>query len=221
VAKRVKFVDEWDRKAIVQAPSPTEVEAMFADIAGPQMVPCLDMFINATAATGVSMQLSDGRWQLPGKMITDSGATFGVTFELPCRSIGLSYSSCSVLLVLADGSNVHILGITAPVKLVFGRGTPFERTLMYRFLVLPGEGKHYNWLIAKNALLELGAYVDPHECAFYYRSASSKHALPVKCSVPLDQADPADCLHTLQPFVATLQTLDKPAAVAAAGCLCA
>jgi hypothetical protein len=124
--------------------------------------------------------------------------------------------------VLADSSNVRILGITEPVKLVFARGTKYERIIMYRFLVLPGEGKHYKWLVAKNALLELGAYVDPVESAFYYRTApakdSPKHALPVKCYVPIEQADPADCLHMLQPVVAvTLPSLQP--AVGTAGLL--
>jgi hypothetical protein len=32
---------------------------------------------------------------------------------------------------------------------------------------------------------------------------SHKHALPVKCFVPIEQADPADCLHMLQPVAGT------------------
>lgn len=223
LAKRLRFSDELDMRNAIQAPSLTEVEAMMAEMEYAQQVPCLDTFINNSAATGISMQLSDGRWQMPSKAITDSGATCGVTFEASCKGVGLAYSECGVTLVLADGSSVRILGMTDAVKLVLARGTPFERTIVYRFLVLPGEGKHYNWLIAKNALLELGAFVDPAESAFFYRvragSDSSKHSVPVRCSVDIDQADPADCLHMLQPVVATLWTEQEPAAEAA-GCLC-
>lgn len=224
VAKRLRFVDERDMQLAVQAPSSAEVEAMLAELEYSQLVPCLDTFVNMSAATGVSMQLPDGRWQLPGMMITDSGATFGVTFDASCNAVGLSYTGCGVTLVLADSSNVRILGITAPVRLVFARGTHNERVIMYRFLVLPGEGKHYKWLVAKNALLELGAFVDPAEAAFYYRTGvskdSPKHALPVKCSVPIEQADPADCLHVLQPVVATVLPAQEPAAEPAAGHPC-
>lgn len=159
------------------------------------------------------MQLPDGRWQLPSKVVTDTGATFGVSFEASCKGVGLQYSTCGVSLVLADNSNVRILGITDPVKLVLARGTANERSILYRFLVLPGEGKHYRWLVAKNALLELGAYVDPAESAFCYRTLpakdSPKHTLPVNCSVSVDQADPADCLHMLQPVVAVMLQSDE------------
>ena len=223
LVKKLKFVDEHDMQAAVQAPSAPEFEAMLAELEYSQQVPCLDTFVNMSSATGISLQLPDGRWQLPSMVVTDSGATFGVTFEASCKGVGLTYSTCGVSLVLADGSNVRILGITEPVKLVFARGTAYERTILYRFLVLPGEGKHYRWLVAKNALLELGAYVDPAESAFYYRTLPSKdslkHALPVKCSVMLDQADPADCLHMLQPVVAVMLPSDMPA-VETAGLLC-
>jgi hypothetical protein len=120
-------------------------------------------------------------------------------------------------LVLADGQPVKVVGITPAVRLVFARGTPFERAIQYRFLVLPGKGTHYNWLIAKNALLELGAYVDPVTSTFHYRvdpvDAARTHSVPVRSSMPISEADPADCLHTLHPIVATL----RPAAARGTG----
>jgi hypothetical protein len=63
------------------------MEAMLAELEYSQQVPCLDTFVNNNSAADVSVQLSDGRWHLPAMMITDSGATFGVTFEVPCKGI--------------------------------------------------------------------------------------------------------------------------------------
>ena len=208
LAKRLRFAD--DRKLAIQAKTSGKVEAMIVELQLANQVPCLDTFVNMTAATGVSMQLPDGRWQLSRLVITDSGATYGVAFEDAYKSVGLAFTSCGVVLILADTSKVHILGMTDPVKLLFARGTVHERAIMYRYIVLPGSRKHYNWLIAKNALLELGAYVDPLESSFVYRVSTQagdpKHALPVKCSVPLDEADPADCIHMLQPVVAVMSS---------------
>lgn len=221
LSNRVRFVDEADQRAAIQAPTPREVAAMLAELQhSADFVPCLDTFTNMTAAAGVSIQLPDGRWQLPDAMITDSGATFGVAFQNSARDISLRYSPASVTLVLADGKKIEILGISDPVRLVFARGTEHERAITYRFIMLPGEGKYYKWLVAKNALLEVGGYVDPAASVFCYRTRagldSPVHTLPVRCRVPAADAEIGDCLHMLQPeVVAAIPSLAQPAAAVA------
>jgi hypothetical protein len=74
VGQRVQRVDEFDQLPTAQAPTRAQVESMLAALDAPeQAVACLDTFVNLTAATGVSMQLPDDRWQLPNMVITDSG----------------------------------------------------------------------------------------------------------------------------------------------------
>ena len=213
--KRLRYCDEADQRALQQAQTAEEEAAAIAALAQPDAVPCLDTFINLNAATGLSFQLPDGRWQLPALVVVDSGATFGVGWADAARDIGLRYSPSPVSLVLADGTKSGIAGLSDPVKLVFARGTAAERTITYRFIILEGKGQYYNWLIGKNALLELGAYVDPAESAFVYRQPQGMHKLPVRCMIPAEEAAPTDCLYTLQPMLAMLHPTFVPAAQAA------
>ena len=221
LVRRLRFVDEQEQRAAVQAPTPAEREAMLAELSVSNQVLCLDTFLNRNAATGVSFELPDGRLQLPRMVIVDSGATYGVGFESSCRAIGLHWRANGYVLslTLADGTKVKILGVTDPVRLWFAKGTPQQRCIEYRFLVLPGEGKYYQWIVAKNALKSLGAYVDPEESAFVYRlqpgKDSPKHALPVQCTLPADDAAGHDALYMLQPVVAVAICREEPAADAA------
>lgn len=206
----------------VQAPSAEEITSAVADLQQAANVLCLDTFINRNAATGVSLCLPDGRWQLPMLFASDTGATFGVIMDSYRTDINLGYKPSVMTLVLADGKCGQVLGITDPVELVFAKGTPHQRNIRYQFLVLPGRCRFYNLLLAKNAMKEVGGYVDPAESAFYYRTrpgqGAPKHALPVRCSVPADPSTAADCANALQHILAVARAFTNYTAAAASGC---
>ena len=205
-----------------QAPSAEEITSAVVDLQQASNVLCLDTFINRNAATGVSLCLPDGRWQLPMLFASDTGATFGVIMDAYRRDIQLPYKPSVMTLVLADGKRGDVLGITAPVELVFAKGTPHQRSIRYQFLVLPGRCRFYNLLLAKNAMKEVGGYVDPAESAFYYRTGpgqgAPKHALPVRCAVPADLATATDCANTLQHILAVARAYTNYTVAAAGGC---
>ena len=84
-------------------------------------------------------------------------------------------------------------GISDPVRLVFAKGTPNERSIWVRFLVVELAAVMFRLIIAKNVLKKIGGYVDPATNRFCYRPDPADlkriHGIPVRTEVPPAEVD--------------------------------
>jgi len=200
--KRLRFADEANSEtnhveaaSLAKAPhaGSSQQGTSMPDILGDDVVVCLDTFINRNPAEGVSIRLPDGRLQQPDGVVADSGATFDVADYVCVKDMGLHHRPVNVSLILADASKIPVKGITDPVGVLFGKGTPHQREVLTRLLVVDNTSSLFNILISKRTSRKVGGYVDPAKDTFFYRpdpaDVERLHGLPVRTFIPAAEVD--------------------------------
>jgi hypothetical protein len=142
----------------VQLDSPPTCEEYFAllrthnhlrYLAQPEHAPsqCMFLFVNERA-------------HLCKLVMVDDGANCNLMDEAERIACGVRRWPTDITLTTSNGSGTRVLGITDPIKVVYGAGTPHQIAVWHYFLVTEGMGHIYRVLLGNLDTQRFGGVID-------------------------------------------------------------